>query len=152
MKDSAKLIVRQKEDSNGLETWGRLFKNFSLPEATRSTSLLTQLFDCKLNPTTFAKDCNISETISSRCERLSGQPLPDGVLVETLLNTTTGALRQQVRLNARTLQTYTQVREVILEYHRSRLLMHPVAQTSANAAVHGGDKTPMDIRTLAGAL
>ena len=81
----------------------------------------------------------------------SGQPLPDGVLVATLLNKTTGALQQHLRLNARTLQTYAQVREVILEYHRSRRLMNPVAQTSANATFQGGASAPMHIGALAAA-
>ena len=74
------------------------------------------------------------------------------MLVATLLNKTTGALQQHLRLNARTLQTYAQVREVILEYHRSRLLMNPVAQTSANATFQGGASAPMDIGALAAAL
>ena len=152
VRDSAKLIVRQNEDSNGFETWRRLYKKFSLPGATRSTSLLTQLLDFKFNPATFEQDFNVWETIKTRYERQSGQPLPDGVLVATLLNKTTGALQQHLRLNARTLQTYAQVREVILEYHRSRLLMNPVAQTSANATFAGGASAPMDIGALAAAL
>ena len=94
---------------------------------------MTQLLDFKFNPATFEQDFNVWETIKTRYERQSGVPLPDGVLVATLLNKTTGALQQHLRLNARTLQTYAQVREVIREYHRSRLLMNPVAQTSANA-------------------
>ena len=152
VKDSAKLIVRQNEDSNGFETWRRLYQKFSLPGATRSTSLLTQLLDFKFNPATFEQDFNVWETIKTRYERQSDQPLPDGVLVATLLNKTTGALQQHLRLNARTLQTYAQVREVILEYHRSRLLMNPVAQTSANATFAGGASAPMDIGALAAAL
>ncbi|OLQ08085.1 hypothetical protein AK812_SmicGene8412 [Symbiodinium microadriaticum] len=99
VKDSAKLIARQNEDSNGIETWKRLFKKLSLPGATRSTSLLTQLLGFKFNPTTFE-----------------------------------------------------QVREVILEYHRSRLLMNPVAQTSANATFQGGASARMDIGALAAAM
>ena len=100
MKDSAKLIVRQNEDSNGFETWRRLYKKFSLPGATRSKSLLTQLLDFKFNPATFEQDFSVWETIiiKSRYERQSGQPLPDGVLVATLLNKTTGALQQHLRL------------------------------------------------------
>ena len=152
VKDSVKLIVRQNEDSNGFETWRRLYQKFSLPGATRSTSLLTQLLDFKFNPATVEQDFNVWETIKTRYERQSGQPLPDGVLVATLLNKTTGALQQHLRLNARTLQTYAQVREVILEYHRSRLLMNPVAQTSANATFAGGASAPMDIGALAAAL
>ena len=91
---------------------------------------------------------NVWETIKSKSkyERQSGQPLPDGVLVATLMqNKTTGDL------NARTLQTYAQVREVTLKYHRSRLLMNPAAQTSANATFQGGASAPMDIGALAAA-
>ena len=76
--DSAKLIVRQNEDSNGFETWRRPYKMFSQPGATRSTTLLTQLLDFKFNPATFEQDLNVWETIKSR---QSGQPLRDGVLV-----------------------------------------------------------------------
>ncbi|CAE7913392.1 unnamed protein product [Symbiodinium sp. KB8] len=50
VKHSAKFIVRQNEDSNGFETWRRLFKKLSLPGARRSTSLLTQLLDFKVQP------------------------------------------------------------------------------------------------------
>ena len=57
--------------------------------------------------------------------------------VATLLNKTTGAFQQHLRLNARTLQPYAQVGEVILEYLGSRLLMEPAAQTSANATFQG---------------
>ena len=69
------------------------------------------------------------QSIKARYERQAGVPLPDDVVVATLLNKTTGALQQHLWLNARTLQTYAQVREVILEYYRCRLLMNPVAQT-----------------------
>eukprot|EP00439_Symbiodinium_sp_Y106_P028090 s5340_g3.t1 len=71
VKDSAQLIVRQNEDSNGFETWRRLYKKFSLPGATRITSLLTQLLDFKFNPATFEQDVNVWETIKSRYERQS---------------------------------------------------------------------------------
>ena len=37
-------------------TWRRLYKKFSLPGATRSTSLLKQLLDLKFNPATFEQD------------------------------------------------------------------------------------------------
>ena len=75
--------------------------------------------------------------------------MPDGVPVATLLKKTTGALQQQhLRLNARTLQTYGQVRKVILEYHRLQFFMNPVAQTSANAAFQAESQAPMNIGAL----
>ena len=69
VKDSANLIFRQNEDSNGFETWRRLYKKLSLPGATWSASLLTQLLDFKFNPATFEQDFNVWETIKSRYER-----------------------------------------------------------------------------------
>ena len=76
-------------------------------------------------------------------ERQTGAELPDGVLVATLLNKTSGALQQQLRLNARTLQTYQQTRDTIVEYFRSKLIL-----TSANSSSHGGGPAPMDIGFL----
>ena len=46
--------------------------------------------------------------------------LPDSVLVATLLNKTSGSLQQHLRLNARTLDTYENVKSVILAYYQSR--------------------------------
>ena len=85
-----------------------------------------QPLDVKFNPATFKQDLHVWETIKARYERQSVQPLPNGVLVATLLNKTTGVLEQHLILNPRTLQTYAQ----ILEYHRSRFLMNPAAQTN----------------------
>ena len=44
------------------------------------------------------------------------------------------------------------MREVSLEYDRSRLLMNPVAQTSASATFQRAASAPMDIGALAAAL
>ena len=86
--DSARLIVRQNFESNGFEIWRLLHQKFALPDATRHVSLLTQLLDFKFNPSTFESDFNTWETIKNRYEQQVGSPLPDGVLVATLLNKT----------------------------------------------------------------
>ena len=117
--DSARLIARQSFDSNGFETWRLLHQKFALPGATRHVSLWTQLLDFKFNPATFESDFNTWETIRNRYEQQVGTPLPDGVLVATVLNKTTGALQQHLRLNARTLQTYQQTRDTIVEHFSS---------------------------------
>lgn len=85
---SARLIVRQNEGANGFETWRRLSEKFSLPDATRHVSLLTQLLDFKFNPATFEQDFNAWETVKTKYETQSGSVLPDSVLVATLLNKT----------------------------------------------------------------
>ena len=143
MKESARLVARQNVESNRFETWRRLYNRFALPDATRATSLLTQLLDFRFNPATFEQDFSTWETLKVKYERQTGAELPDGVLVATLLNKTSGALQQHLRLNARTLQTYQQPRDTIVEYFRSKLIL-----TSANSSSHGGGPAPMNIGFL----
>ena len=137
---SARLVVRQNDGANGFETWRRMLAKFSLPDATRHVSLLTQLLDFKFNPSAFEQDFNAWETVKSKYESQSGTVLPDSVLVATLLNKTTGHLQQHLRLNARTLTTYAAVRDVIVEYFRSRHILQPSASSQGPA--------PMDIGYL----
>ena len=116
------------------------------PDATRHVSLLTELLDYKFNPATFESDFNTWETIKDRCERQVSSPLPDGVLVAALLNKTTGALRQHLRLNGRTLQTYQQTRDTIVEYFRTKLIL---GANSGSSSSNNGP-APMDVGAMKG--
>ena len=71
-------------------------------------------------------------------EKQTGTELPDGVLVATLLNKTSGPLQQHLGLNARNLTTYEDIRATILEYHQSRHILTGAASSSQGPA-------PMDI-------
>ena len=144
--NAARLIVRQNFESNGFETWGLLRQKSALPDATRHVSLLTQLSDYTFNPAPFESDFNTWETIKLRYERQVGSPLPDGVLVAALLNKTTGALQQHLRLNARTLQTYQQTRDTILENFRSKLILG--ANSGCSSSNNG--PAPMDVGAMKG--
>ena len=142
--DAARLVVRQNYDSNGFETWRRLVKKFGLPDATRHVSLLTQLLDFKFNPQTFEQDFNTWETIKVKYEKPTGTALPDSVLVATLLNKTSGVLQTHLRLNARTLTTYEQIRATIIEYHQSRHILTGATSSSSQGPA------PMDTGGLKG--
>ena len=97
--DSARLLVRQNVGNNGFETWRRLHEKFSLPDATRHVSLLTRILDWNFKTETFEQDFNAWETVKAKYEQQTGQPLPDSVLVATLMNKTSGALQQHLRLS-----------------------------------------------------
>ena len=131
--ESARLTVRQNYESNGVETWRRLVKKYSLPDATRHVSRLTQLLDSgfQVQSQNFEQDFNTWETFNVK--------LPDSVLVATLLKKNSGPLQQHLRLNARNL-TYEDVRATILEYHQSRHILTGAASSSQGPA-------PMDRRT-----
>ena len=55
--------------------------------------------------------------------RLTGTPIPDSVLVATLMNKTSGALQQHLLLNAATINTYDQMRNTLVQYFRSRHIL-----------------------------
>ena len=116
-KDSARLLVRQNEGGNGFETWRRLHRQFSLPDATRHVSLLAQLLDWKFNTSTFEQDFNSWETVKAKYER----QLRSSMVY--LRNKTQGALQQHLRLNAQALQSYQATRKVLVRYFRSRHIL-----------------------------
>ena len=137
---SARLLVRQNEAGNGFETWRRLSQRFSLPDATRHVSLLTRILEWKFNTQTFEQDFNAWETVKAKYEQQTGTPIPDSVLVATLMNKTSGALQQHLRLNAATINTYEQMRNTLVQYFRSRHIL-----TSSDSGL-----APMDIGALKG--
>ena len=117
-------------------------KKYSLPHATRHVSLLTQLLDFKFIPQSFEQDFT-REAFKVKYEKQTGTELPDSVLVATLLNKTSGPIQQHLRLNARNLTTYEDIRATILEYHQSRHILTGAASSSQGPA-------PMDIGGLKG--
>ena len=137
---SARLLVRQNAAGNGFETWRRLSQRFSLPDATRHVSLLTKILEWKFNTQTFEQDFNAWETVKAKYEQQTGTPIPDSVLVATLMNKTSGALQQHLRLNAATINTYEQMRNTLVQYFRSRHIL-----TSSDSGL-----APMDIGALKG--
>ena len=102
-------------------------------------SLLTKILEWKFNTQTFEQDFNAWETVKAKYEQQTGTPIPDSVLVATLMNKTSGALQQHLRLNAATINTYEQMRNTLVQYFRSR---HILTSDSGLA--------PMDIGALKG--
>ena len=136
---SARLLVRQNVAGNGFEAWRRLSQRFSLPDATRHVSLLTKILEWKFNTQTFEQDFNPSETVKAKYEQQTGTPIPDSILVATLVDKTSGALQQHLRLNAAAINTYEQMRNILVLYFRSRHIL-----TSSDSGL------PMDIGALNG--
>ena len=118
--DSARLLVRGNTDLNGFETWRLLTQRFALPGTAQNISLLTKVLEFRCRTEQFEQDYSEWETLKNRYERHTGRTLPDSVLVATLLNQTSGPLQPDLRLNVRTLDTYENVKLVILTYYQLR--------------------------------
>ena len=101
---------------NGFEIWGLLTQHFALPGTAQNISLLTKVLEFRFSTEQFEQDYSEWETLKNRYERHTGMTLPVSVLVATLSNKTSGRLQQHLRLNVRTLNTYENVKSVILAY------------------------------------
>ena len=117
---SAQLVVRRNVELNGFETWRLLTEEFSLPGTAPDISLLNSLLEFKFGTEQFEQDLSEWETLKTKYETQAGTALPDSILVATLLSRTTGTLRQHLKMNVRSLDTYDTARNVITEYHQSR--------------------------------
>ena len=113
----------------------------------REHALLAQVLDWKFNARSFEQDFNAWETVKVRYETLTGTSLPDGVLIATLLNKTSGPLQQHLRLNSTSIRTYPQMREVIVSYFRSRLMLHG---TASHTSASSQGPARMDVGALKG--
>ena len=114
---SAQLVVRRNVELNGFETWRLLTEEFSLPGTAPDISLLNSLLEFKFGTEQFEQDLSEWETLKTEYETQAGTALPDSILVATLLRRTTGTLRQHLKMNVRSLDTYDTARNVITEYH-----------------------------------
>jgi len=140
--DAAKLVVKQNTSGNGFETW-RLFSNkFTLPGTTRDVGLLSQILSFSFSDTDFAKDFDRWEDLKKRYERDTKSSIPDSVLIALLVSKTKGPLLTHLRLNLAGLKTFQQLREEILQYHKT---VHVLNQGTRGPA-------PMDVDALVNAL
>ena len=112
---------------------------FALPGTAQNISLLTKVLEFRFRTEQFEQDYSEWETLKNRYERHTGTTLPDSALVATLLNKTSGPLQQHLRLNVRTLDTYENVKSVILAYCQSR---HVIGLGTNNGPA------PMDVGAL----
>lgn len=96
--ESARLVVRGNVKLNGFETWRLLSRRFS-PPTERDINLLTKVLEFRFRPDDFGQDYSEWETLKARYERQSGAPLPDDILLATMLHKTTKAMQQHPKLN-----------------------------------------------------
>ena len=134
---SAATVVRQVESMNGFETWRLLHTRFALPSAAKTMGLLTRI----MKPTFAEKDFEVQftqwEATVSKYEVESTSLLPDVVKNAILLNETHGPLRQHLQLNTNQTTAYAQIRQTIVDYHRTR---HTYNQKDVS--------TPMDVDAM----
>ena len=127
----------------GFETYRRLHLRYSLPLGTRSVGYLTHLLKPKFDDKNFEETFLRWEYDLARYETDNTSELPDGVKIAVLLNETTGALQQHLRLRAGTVTTYEEMRSIVIEYYRAT---SAVAKLRSLQQVQSSDgPSPMDI-------
>ena len=85
------------------------------------------------------------ETEVEKCERNFTTQVQDIMTVAVVLPTLSGPLQQHIQLTAGAAQTYQKVRDVILDYHRSRTHFKRTVQLTAQPSQLQGGAVPMEV-------
>ena len=125
-------VVRQVTSKVGLEAWRRLHERFNLTRLSKGLSRLTKLLQPNFRQAHFESDFTQWEVELEHYVRDSGAALPDSVLIAVLINATSGALQNHLRLNSSQLDSYQKVRALILDYFKTRhMFQGPTDDTSS---------------------
>ena len=116
----AATVCRQHQHETGYEIYRQLNNRYAIPVGTGSIGYLTKLLKPTLDPNNFDESFSNWEFELARFERDNNTTLPDQVKVANLWNETAGPLQQHLQLLAGTYQTYTAVRQTIMEYYREQ--------------------------------
>ena len=142
--DAAKLAVRQNNAGNGFETWRLLANKFTLPGTTRDVGLLSQILGFSFSDQDFQKDFDRWEDLKQKYERDTKSTIPDSVLIALLVSKTKGPLLTHLRLNLAGLTSYQNLRDEILQYHKT---VHVLNQETSKSG-----PTLMEVDALVNAL
>lgn len=99
---AAATTCRQHQSEMGLEVYRQPCHRFSIPLGTRSIGYLTRLLKPIFDNSDFEESFSNWEFELSRYERGNNAHLPDAVKIAISMNETTGALHQNLQLNAGT--------------------------------------------------
>ena len=143
--DAAKLVVRQNSTGNGFETWRLLSHKFTLPGTTRDVGLLSQILGFSFSDQDFQKDFDRWEDLKKKYERDTKSTIPDSVLIALLVSKTKGPLLTHLRLNLAGLKNYHNLRDEILQYHKTVHVLNQGTSSKSGA-------TPMEVDALINAL
>ena len=78
-------------------------------------------------------------------ERTFATQVQDIMKVAVVLHTLSGPLQQHIQLTAGAAQPYQKVRDVILDYHRSRTHFKRTIQLTAQSSQFQGGAVPMEV-------
>ena len=127
--DDVQITVRNEDTENGFEIWQRLHKQFSLPERARATNLLNEIIGFNFRNDHLESDLSDFMDLKNRHEKLTGRPLDNDLLITLLMQKTFGPLQQHLRVNVRSITTFTEASEIVYSYIKSRHLTVPNGKT-----------------------
>ena len=98
---------------------------FSLPTRARATYLLNKIIAFRLRNNHLENDPSDFIILKNRHEKTIGVPLDNDLLITLITQKTTGPLQQHLRLNIRSISTFTEALEIVYSSIKSRHLVVP---------------------------
>ena len=123
------------------------FSNQVYPaKTTRDVGLLSQILGFSFSDQNFQNDFDKLEDLKKKYERDAKSTIPDSVLIAFLVSKTKGPLLTHLRLNLAGLKSYQNLRDEILQYHKTVHVLNQGTSTSKSGP------TPMEVDALINAL
>ena len=123
---AASLLLRRETSTNGFESWRRLCQKYKLPSRARAVGRLSKILkpDFSGANTSFEDSLAAWEDEVAKYERETSTSLSDDVKFAVMMNETHGHLQEHLRLNAASLTRYSEIKDVIVNYFKSRQIFN----------------------------
>ena len=126
------LILRSMPEDNGFEAWRLLTQRYKSNQGMKALGQLRNILNPSFPEANFEDAFLQWEAEVEKYERTFAAQVQDIMKVVVVLHTRSGPLQHHTQLTAGAAQAYQKVRDVILDYHRSRthfkILIQPTAQ------------------------
>jgi len=130
---SASAFLRRETGQNGFESYRKLCQRYMIPGNAKSVGRLSKILRPNLNNGSFEDSFSSWEDEIQKYEKETKSTLSDDVKVAVLLSETRGPLQEHLRLNASTMSNYNDVKDIIVQYFRTK------------SNFKGQEPTPMEI-------
>ena len=136
------------QGDNGFEAWRLLVKRYEPAERNRAFGLLNSVLQHRFDSKDILTSLSEWEERTRSYERSSGEKLPDGVLIATILNGIADPLKTHLQVNSNRFATYAELRVIIEDYFSSKKIWTTIDRKDKTSPAAQGDD--MQIGALKG--
>ncbi len=117
-----RIVFRDDSDENGFESWRRLYLRYAPTKRVKYLGSIQRILTWKFSEATLEQDLNDWEAEVDKYERGSSQKITDDVRIGVLMFGCPTPIQHHLQLTTTLTSTFAEVRDLILNYCKTRLL------------------------------